>query len=123
MTNCTRLAPQMAVNYGVFEYSKKYIKTENKDVDNLICGALAGSVSMTTIYPLETVRSRLSLQMHNSHYSGILNCLKTMRFKEMYNGLRMSLLGITPYCALNFAFYNKLKDNFEEMEMNKYANK
>ena len=24
MTNCVRIAPQMAVNYSVFEYSKKY---------------------------------------------------------------------------------------------------
>lgn len=123
MTNCTRIAPQMAINYSVFEYSKKHIKMENKDINNLVCGALAGSVSMACIYPLETVRSRLSLQMNSSHYSGILNCLKTMPFNEMYRGLWMSLLGYTPYCALNFAFYNKLKDNFEEMEMNKNANK
>ena len=123
MTNCVRIAPQMAVNYSVFGYSKKHIDVGNKDINNLICGALGGSVSMATIYPLETVRSRLSLQLQKSHYNGIYDCLKTMHVREMYSGLRMSLLGITPYCALNFAFYHNIKDYFEEKHVPNHLNK
>ena len=123
MTNCVRIAPQMAVNYSVFEYSKKFVKTGHNDINNLICGALGGSVSMATIYPLETVRSRLSLQLQKSHYNGIYDCLKTMHVREMYKGLGMSLLGITPYCALNFAFYHNFKDYFEKKEVPKHVNK
>tara|TARA_B100000795_G_scaffold268224_2_gene254770 strand:+ start:153 stop:959 length:807 start_codon:yes stop_codon:yes gene_type:complete len=113
LTNCVRIAPQIAVNFAVFEQAKKHIKTPYKDVNNLAGGALAGSISMATIYPLETVRSRLSLQTNKSHYNGIYDCIKKMKFNDMYRGLIVSLIGITPYTGLNFAFYYKLKDHFD----------
>jgi len=122
-TNCVRIAPQAAVNFAVFEYAKKHIKTPYKDVNNLACGALAGSISMAAIYPLETIRTRLSLQTNNSHYTGIYDCMKKMRFNEMYLGLRTSLIGITPYTALNFAFYHNLKEQFKKTEMDNNLNK
>lgn len=117
LTNCTRIAPQTAVNYAVFEKAKQYIKTPNKDINNLLCGACAGSVSMATIYPLETVRSRLSLQTNKSHYNGIYDCLRKMTMREMYQGLRVSLMGITPYSALNFAFYHNFKEKLTNYDM------
>lgn len=122
-TNCVRIAPQIAVNFAVFEYSKKIIKTPYKELDNLVSGALAGSISMATIYPLETVRSRLSLQTKKSHYNGIWNCVQKMSIREMYGGLRVSLIGITPYCALNFAFYYNLKERFNNNNVPSHINK
>jgi len=113
-TNCVRIAPQIAINFATFEYVKTNLKVENPDIKNLISGAIAGSVSMTTIYPLETVRTRLSLQTNKSHYNGIWNCLRTMKINEMYGGLRTSLLGFTPYMAINFAFYHRLKKKLKE---------
>ena len=122
-TNCIRVAPQIAVNFSVFEASKKYIHTNNKELDNFICGALGGCLAMTTIYPLETIRSRLSLQTNKNHYNGIYDCFKKMSFNEMYRGLRVSLMGITPYSAFNFAFYHSLKDQFNNIEMEKNTSK
>ena len=110
LTNCIRIAPQTAINFATFGLAKKHIKFENKDINNLICGALGGGLSMVSIYPLETVRSRLSLQTNKGHYNGILDCLRKMKVNEMYRGLGTSLIGITPYMALNFTFYHKLKE-------------
>jgi len=109
-TNCIRITPQTAVNYAVFEKAKTHINTPYKEVNHLCCGAIAGSVSMISIYPLETVRSRLSLQTNKSHYNGIYDCLKKMSFVDYYRGLRTSLIGFTPYTALSFAFYHKFKE-------------
>tara|TARA_A100001011_G_C14251921_1_gene818289 strand:+ start:414 stop:1220 length:807 start_codon:yes stop_codon:yes gene_type:complete len=122
-TNCVRIAPQIAVNFAVFGEAKKHIQLPNKDLNNLACGALSGSASMIAVYPLETVRSRLSLQTNKSHYTGIYDCLNKMKFNEMYRGLRASLIGFTPYSALNFAFYHKFKDYFNDQNITGHANK
>ena len=122
-TNCVRIAPQLAVNFAIFEEAKKHIKTPYKDVNNLASGALAGSISMAVIYPLETIRSRLSLQTNKSHYTGIYDCIKKMKITDMYKGLRVSLMGITPYTALNFAFYHNFKDYFNNKNINGHTNK
>tara|TARA_Y100000816_G_C26004500_1_gene524948 strand:- start:13 stop:837 length:825 start_codon:yes stop_codon:yes gene_type:complete len=113
-TNCVRIAPQIAVNFTTFEYVKSNLEIENKDIKNLMAGATAGSVSMTAIYPLETIRTRLSLQTNKSHYNGIWNCFRTMKLREMYGGLRTSLIGFTPYMAINFALYHRLKEGLNK---------
>ena len=41
----------------------------------------------------------------------------------MYGGLRASLIGITPYCALNFAFYYNLKERFNNNNVPSHINK
>tara|TARA_Y100000589_G_C27058455_1_gene590340 strand:+ start:160 stop:960 length:801 start_codon:yes stop_codon:yes gene_type:complete len=112
LTNCIRIAPQTAINFAVFDKSKQYIHTPYKDLNHLICGGLAGSCAMATIYPLETIRSRLSLQTNKNHYNGIYDCYKKITYREMYKGLGTSLLGITPYMAFSFTFYHKLKEYF-----------
>jgi hypothetical protein len=83
-------------------------------------GTAAGLVSMTAIYPLENIRSRLSLQTNNDHYKGVLDVLKKTKTRELYNGLRMSLLGFTPYNALNFTFYNMFKTKSEKIKINDF---
>ena len=122
-TNCIRIAPQTAINFATFGYTKKHIKFENKDINNLICGALGGGLSMASIYPLETGRSRLSLQTNKGHYNGIIDCLRKMKVKEMYRGLGTSLMGISPYMALNFAFYHNFKERLEAQNVSPNVSK
>ena len=78
-TNCIRVFPQTAINYGVFEFSKENLLNgiENKQIKNLLAGSLGGSVSITLTYPLETIRSRLTLQTCNSHYNGFLHACRS----------------------------------------------
>jgi len=116
--NCVRIGPQIAINYAIFETSKKYIDTGNKTVNNLICGSFGGCISMASIYPLETIRSRFALQTNKSHYDGVFKAMKKMKFREFYRGLGISLIGITPYTAINFAVYHNLKDKLKENGVN-----
>ena len=121
--NSIRAFPQFAINYAVFEGSKDTIfnTIERKTTRNFVAGGLAGIVAMTCIYPLETIRTRLSLQMCHSHYANPWTALRSMSFKELYGGLRMSLIGFGPFSALSFAFYHKYNEIFTSLNYEKNA--
>ena len=116
MINCFRVFPQFALNYATFESSKKSIfnDVEDNNLKNFYSGGVAGVVSMISIYPLETIRTRLSLQMNKSHYTSPLQVIKMLKINELYKGLGISILGFGPFSALNFMFYYKYKNFFEE---------
>ena len=116
LTNCLRIFPQTAINFTTFENSKTYIFTSIKDekYKNFYAGGFAGLVSMITVYPLETIRTRLSLQMNKSHYTSPFQVVKKLKFGELYRGLGVSILGFTPFCAFKFMFYYEYKNFFEE---------
>jgi len=120
MTNCMRVFPQFATRYTTFEKSKQYIfnDVENNAMQNFLSGGAAGICSMVTIYPLETIRTRLSLQMNKSHYKGPLHALKTLKIPELYRGLGISVLGFAPFSAFNFTSYYYYKCLLEEYNLN-----
>ena len=106
-TNCIRAFPQFSINYAVFEYSKSHIfsSIQNPRQRNFLAGGISGMTALTCMYPLETLRSRLSLQICHNHYKSIGDAIKKMSLKDMYQGLKMSLIGFGPYNALNFSLY------------------
>jgi hypothetical protein len=117
--NSIRIFPQSAINFAVYKFSKSYLFNQeiftpikNNDVFlNFLSGTIAGIVSMTAIYPLENIRSRLSLQTNKNHYKGIIDVFRKTPLTQLYNGLKMSLIGFAPYNALNFMFYGYLKSH------------
>ena len=106
MTNCLRVFPQIATNFSVFERVKKgpYKNIQNETLKNLFSGATSGVVATIALYPLETIRTRLSLQMNKSHYKGPINAVRKMNFRSLYSGLGISIMG------LNFMFFYKYKE-------------
>ena len=120
-TNCIRVFPQYGINFTTFYNVKPFCKkiTKNQNLVHFLSGGIAGVVSMSMIYPLETARTHLSLQTHNSKYSGLLNVLKTLKVHELFAGLRMSILGFGPWNAINFMSYFKYKKVFEPYKENK----
>ena len=120
LTNCIRAFPQFGISYSVYAFSKKNIfyTIQNENYKNFYSGGVAGLVSMSFIYPLETIRTRLSLQMNKSHYTSINSAFKKIKFCELYNGLTISLLGYIPFTGLNFMFFNFYKKKFENIDVN-----
>ncbi|QRW24279.1 mitochondrial carrier protein [Rhizoctonia solani] len=66
--NCLRIVPYSAVQFTTYEKLKKIIPTITPPIlptaiylGRLLAGALAGITSVTTTYPLDLVRSRLSI--------------------------------------------------------------
>ena len=120
--NCIRVCPQISINYAVFEKTKKHLKnntTFNKNTIHFLSGLMGGMTAITCIYPLETIRTRLSLQTCKSHYSGILDCFKKMGYREMYQGLGTSIVGFAPFNALSFTFFYYFKNNLNIEENGK----
>ena len=119
-SNCVRIFPQMAINFSCFQYFDSFISQHihNKQVSSFISGGLAGMIAVTIIYPLENARSRLSLQTNKDHYKGLTDVLRKTPPRQLYNGLKMSLIGYTPYNALNFMFYSMFKNVIYDSKRN-----
>jgi solute carrier family 25 phosphate transporter 23/24/25/41 len=62
--NCLRIAPYSAVQFSTYEVLKNYLKQGDEELDvphRLFAGALAGIASVVSTYPLDLVRSRISI--------------------------------------------------------------
>ena len=117
--NCIRVFPQFAINYSAYEKCKNNIFNDIKDnkIRNFLSGGVAGMIAMTAIYPLETIRTRFALQMNGSHYSTIRNVIKKLSIPQLYGGLKISLIGFTPFSAFNFMFYNMYLEQLNKFKM------
>merc|ERR1719274_551896 len=84
---CLRLGPYSAVKYFVFENMQEYFQGADgkvAPVKRSVCGALAGSCAVLTTYPLDLVKTRLTVQkegvgadgtVYKKTYNGTLDCL------------------------------------------------
>lgn len=136
LINSARIFPQMSINYYIYHKSRQHIwlpafrdqyprvhtSIHEKDpVIHLLSGATAGITSTMIIYPLETIRSRLSLQINHSHYSGVIDSVRKISIHDMYKGLGVSICGFVPFNALIFAFYHKFKNTCERIDPKRTA--
>ncbi|KAK4754679.1 hypothetical protein SAY87_002783 [Trapa incisa] len=121
--NVTKVAPESAIRFYVYEMLKKFIvkakggedKAEIGALGRLLAGGLAGAVAQTSIYPMDLVKTRL--QTYNCN-GGKLPSIGVMSReiwvhegpRAFYRGLVPSLLGIIPYAGIDLAAYETLKD-------------
>ncbi|KAL8894546.1 MAG: hypothetical protein Q9207_008479, partial [Kuettlingeria erythrocarpa] len=92
----------------------------------LICGAAAGITSVTFTYPLDIVRTRLSIQSASfavlseasrRKLPGMWETMKTMYKSEggffaLYRGILPTVAGVAPYVGLNFMTYESVRTYF-----------
>jgi solute carrier family 25 (mitochondrial phosphate transporter), member 23/24/25/41 len=121
LTNCLRIVPQNAIQLSFYNYfgdkmNDKY--PDNSTLNRFLAGSLAGVISYSVIYPLETARSKLSVDISNTNkqYSNLWSTLKhsakTNGFRSLYNGWLISSLGMIPYQGITFSTYGYLKDKY-----------
>ena len=122
-TNCIRVFPQLAMNYSVFRKVKPILNDNinNEHISNFLGGCVAGSVSILTTYPLETTRTYLSLQTNKNKYNGIVDALRKIPMRQLYQGSKMSLIGFGGFSGLqytSFYYINSLvKDTYFESRL------
>ena len=107
-TNCARVFPQLAINYSIFRNVKPYIKkkVKNDNFSNFFSGCVAGGISILATYPLETTRTYLSLQTNKNKFNGIIDALRKIPIRQLYQGSKMSLLGFGGFSGLQYtSFY------------------
>ncbi|ODV62900.1 Mrx21p [Ascoidea rubescens DSM 1968] len=136
--NCIRIFPYQAVQFYVFQNLKLnfFLKSGNseekelKNIDRLIAGGVAGIVSVYVTYPMDLIRTRLSIQTAQNlsnlsknkiRISSSQNppgfwqlFIKTYKTEGgvlgLYRGVLPTTVGVAPYVALNFAIFEQLKE-------------
>ena len=122
--NCIRIIPNSAVKFFCYERITDAIFQFRRSIDpecemnvfnRLAGGAGAGIIAMTSVYPLDMVRGRLTVQAGTVHqYRGMMDATRKIIQHEgvgsLYKGLLPSVIGVIPYVGLNFAVYETLKD-------------
>ncbi|MCJ1312698.1 hypothetical protein MMC25_006374 [Agyrium rufum] len=129
-TNCVRIVPYSAVQFGSYNFYKKFAEpTPGADLSalrRLLCGGLAGITSVTFTYPLDIVRTRLSIQSasfvalteaQRKVLPGMWTTMFTMYrteggFSALYRGIIPTVAGVAPYVGLNFMTYEAVRTYF-----------
>jgi solute carrier family 25 (mitochondrial phosphate transporter), member 23/24/25/41 len=124
--NCLRVVPQKSIQLSVYnrciEYQKKNCNfTKNQMYFN--SGALSGIVSYSLIYPLETIRSKISADINSTNKlnKSLYSTLRNTGIRNLYNGWIISSIGLIPFQGITFLGYNWLKDKYNK-DNNKLLN-
>ncbi|KAK2615370.1 hypothetical protein N8I77_002132 [Diaporthe amygdali] len=126
-TNCIRIVPYSAVQFGSYNFYKRNVFEAYPGADlspfmRLTCGGLAGVTSVTFTYPLDIVRTRLSIQSASfaalgskpKELPGMWATLVGMYKNEggllaLYRGIVPTVAGVAPYVGLNFMVYEHVR--------------
>ncbi|KAK0937454.1 hypothetical protein LTR29_010986 [Friedmanniomyces endolithicus] len=126
-TNCVRIVPYSAVQFGSYNFYKRFFEASPGEPlsagRRLLCGATAGITSVTFTYPLDIVRTRLSIQSASfsglqreagKKLPGLWETMKTMYKTEggisaLYRGIVPTVAGVAPYVGLNFMIYESVR--------------
>ncbi|CDW97550.1 hypothetical protein [Sporisorium scitamineum] len=145
--NCLRIAPYSAVQFTTYEMCKAWLHDDaTGEIDvvrKLTAGAVAGIASVVSTYPLDLVRSRISIasaNMYNEAKSEAISATSSAPpkvsqevlrsqiaarqkavpgiwqmttkvyceeggIRGLYRGCVPTSVGVAPYVALNFYFY------------------
>ncbi|KAL4962669.1 putative mitochondrial carrier protein [Aspergillus stella-maris] len=127
-TNCIRIIPYSAVQFGSYNFYQRFAKpspdAELTPIRRLVCGGAAGITSVVITYPLDIVRTRLSIQSasfaalkHGAAGEKLPGMLSTMiliyknegGFLALYRGIIPTVAGVAPYVGLNFMTYESVR--------------
>lgn len=126
-TNVLRIIPNYALKFSFNDTFKeaarrKGQKEELSFYQLMLAGSMAGLLQITTTYPMELIRTRLSLNdsmKQGERYTGIFDCLrKTVKaegFFALYKGIVPTWWSGTPYVGLQMTFYAMSKDKISKL--------
>lgn len=111
---CVRLGPQSAIKFYAFEELQKRVGAGKPltGVQRTICGASAGVISQVLTYPLDVVRTRITVDPKK--YSSVFGALFTIVAEEgplsLFAGIVPTVAGVIPYEGAQFYAYGGLKN-------------
>ncbi|TRY86083.1 hypothetical protein DNTS_030173 [Danionella cerebrum] len=131
--NVMKIAPETAIKFLAYEQAcalstapyglllwdiKRLMRGSNeggtlKVQERFLAGSLAGATAQTIIYPMEVLKTRLTLRK-TGQFSGMGDCAKQILQNEglraFYKGYLPNMLGIIPYAGIDLAVYETLKN-------------
>ncbi|KJZ77423.1 hypothetical protein HIM_03147 [Hirsutella minnesotensis 3608] len=129
-TNCIRIVPYSAVQFSSYNFYKRNIFESHPGADlapvmRLVCGGIAGITSVFFTYPLDIVRTRLSIQSASfaelgqkpkelpGMWATMTHMFKTEGgMSALYRGIIPTVAGVAPYVGLNFMVYESVRTYF-----------
>jgi solute carrier family 25 phosphate transporter 23/24/25/41 len=114
-TNVLRIVPFSALEFYVFEICKGAFMNENDPKNKLrlvLCGSIAGIIASLCTYPLDIVKTLLTLQTEVSRglWGETVHIFNREGIKGLYRGLNMTLIGIAPFIGIKMATFDTLKE-------------
>ncbi|XP_038570008.1 calcium-binding mitochondrial carrier protein SCaMC-1-like isoform X2 [Micropterus salmoides] len=115
--NVLKIAPETAIKFTAYEQIKNAMCGSNEKGnlrvhERFVAGSLAGATAQTAIYPMEMLKTRLTLRK-TGQYSGMADCAKQILQREgitaFYKGYVPNMLSIVPYAGIDLAVYETLK--------------
>lgn len=131
--NVVRVIPVYALKFAFNDTFKNMFKNEPGKkltfTQLMISGTFAGLFQQVVTYPLETVRTRLTLGVLSKHqFKGILDAMvSTVReegVRGLYKGLGPTILTGSPYVGLQMTFYEEMNRNtprFDDIFLNQFV--
>ncbi|CAL8358345.1 unnamed protein product [Boreogadus saida] len=118
--NVLKMAPETAIKFTVYEQIKGLLGGSDASghlelQERFIAGSLAGAIAQTAIYPLEVLKTRLTLRA-TGQFSGVADCVSQTLRREgvwaFYRGYVPNLLAIAPAAGIDLAVYESLKNSW-----------
>ncbi|KAL1353207.1 hypothetical protein HN51_017150 [Arachis hypogaea] len=121
--NVIRVAPSKAIELFAYDTVNKNLSPKPGEQAmlpipaSLIAGACAGVSSTICTYPLELVKTRLTIQrgVYNGLVDAFLKIIQQEGPGELYRGLAPSLIGVIPYSATNYFAYDTLRKAYKKI--------
>ena len=130
LTSILHRFPYSAINFSTYEMTKSFFvekvtKTESPAV-RFICGAFSGAAACIACYPLDLVRTRLTVMQkpgksNHGIFQTLLNIIKFEGYTGLYRGLGISLIVSVPNLAIGFSAYGTGKEFLLKQNNRMYA--
>ncbi|XP_005860183.1 PREDICTED: calcium-binding mitochondrial carrier protein SCaMC-1 [Myotis brandtii] len=118
--NVFKIAPETVIKIGAYEQYKKWLSFDGAKtgiIQRFVSGSLAGVTAQTCIYPMEVIKTRLTVGK-TGQYSGIIDCgkklLKQEGVRTFFKGYIPNLLSIIPYAGTDLTVFELLKNYWLE---------
>ncbi|VDO62312.1 unnamed protein product [Heligmosomoides polygyrus] len=134
LTNVMRYFPTQALNFAFNDLYKSFMLAKVDRNQNfwkytmrsLAAGGCAGSTTLCFVYPLDFIRTRLSVDVGshktNRDYTGFMDCLKKTVQSDgivgLYRGFFISIQTYFIYRAVYFGMYDTIRQLVEEDKKN-----
>ncbi|KAG2691501.1 hypothetical protein I3843_08G012900 [Carya illinoinensis] len=123
LVNVIRVAPSKAIELFAYDTVNKQLSPKPGEQPklpipaSLVAGACAGVSSTLCTYPLELVKTRLTVErgVYKGLFDAFLKILKEEGPAELYRGLTPSLIGVIPYAAANYFAYDTLRKTYRKI--------
>lgn len=125
-----KIAPFSAFEFYFYEIFKStlYPGKAKKDMtyaNNILCGGLTGIIASTLTYPMDLVKTYLTINIENNKKISMTEQTKIIYaengFFGLYKGWGMSMVGIAPFIGFKMASFDLLMKTFGPEKGNKYT--